>query len=135
MERPWIVAPLLVVACSVVGIEPADAQAPGPAAFITTQGNDTISLERYTCAGNTITGTWVSHQSGTQLHDYVLTLGADGQVVRYEMRLSAQGESLPPGSFRSVSIVYSSDTATYVTVTDTSVTRRVPMHGAYPWLG
>ena len=126
----------LFAAIGLLSATRAGAQAPNAtASFVTTQGKDTISIEQYTRAGNTLTGVLVAHLRGTQVHDYVLTLGADGMPARYEMTYSIPGVTPAPGAFRSVSITYGRDSATYVTVTDTALKQRVAMTRAYPLLG
>ena len=125
---------ITLFACSLLALAPAQGQGPTSASFVTIEGKDTISIEQYSRVGNTITGTWVAHQSGTQVHDYVLTLGPDGMPARYEMRLTVLSPPTP-APLKSVTVVYGPDSATSVMVGDSTLTRRAPMRAAYPWLG
>ncbi|MEO8450067.1 MAG: DUF2911 domain-containing protein [Gemmatimonadota bacterium] len=56
------------------------------AAFVTKLGRDTIAFERFTRTGNRLEGTAVQTVPRTRIVDYVVTLGADGQVSRLEVR-------------------------------------------------
>jgi hypothetical protein len=116
----------------------AAAQTPGSptAVFVGTRGGDTISLERYSRTGNTITGTWWAiHPNGVFVHEYTIVLSADGLPVRYNMEYSTPGVPIPPGSFTGVTIRYGPDTATYVMRQDRPDTTRLAMRGAFPLLG
>ena len=71
---------VFVLAASIAAALPThrpEAQSADVATFIVVQGNDTVSLEQFTRSGNTVSGVWISNQSGqVQVHDYTLTLGA-----------------------------------------------------------
>ena len=113
-------SPVLVLAAAVTTAVPAPhraPQSPNVTTFIIVQGKDTVSLEQFTRAGNTVTGVWISNQSGqVQVHDYVLTLGADGLPARYEMAVSfPDGAGHLPPSEAKYSMVFGPDSLTRVT--------------------
>lgn len=134
-------SPVLVLAAAVTTAVPAPhraAQSPNVTTFIIVQGKDTVSLEQFTRAGNTVTGVWISNQSGqVQVHDYVLTLGADGLPARYEMAVSfPDGAGHLPPSEAKYSMVFGPDSLTLVTGRTRPVTQHVAMKGgAYPTFG
>ena len=104
-----------------------------PEYFVTTVGNDTTSIEQFRRNGDSITGDWVTRQ-GAVLHHYVLTLGPDHRPARYDVVLSRLGRPRPtlPGR---VTVAYGADSATIVTVTDSTITQRVALGQVYPLLG
>lgn len=111
------------------------AQSATPTAFVTTVGKDTFCLEQYSRNGNVISGTWtVFHPPGVFMHDYRITLGNDGVPVRYVMKYSTPGSPRP--DLDSLTVDYGRDTATLRFFTrDSSETRRIAMHEAFPLLG
>ena len=57
------------------------------AAVLTTVRTDTFSVELHACHGNVVTGSWVVlHAPGVYVHDYRITLGADGLPAHYSMK-------------------------------------------------
>ncbi len=127
-----IAAVVLLLGVSAVP-RPATAQ---DAALVTTIGNDTLCFERYTRRGNVVTGSWVvMHPPGVYVHDYRLTLGADGLPVHYSMKYS-EPLADPQPAFDSVVVDYGRDTVTYTfTDRDSTITRKVALHEALPFLG
>jgi hypothetical protein len=114
------------------------AQAQSVTTFIIVQGKDTVSLEQYSRAGNTVTGVWISNQNGQiQVHDYVLTLGADGLPVHYDMAVSfPDGAGNLPPSEAKYAMDFGPDTLTLVTGRGRLVTQHIAMKGgAYPTFG
>ena len=111
----------------------AGAASAAPDSFVTTVGNDTTSIEQFRRNGDSITGDWVTRQ-GAVLHHYVITLGADQLPARYDVVLSRLGRPRPtiPGR---VTVTYGPDSATIVTVTDSTVTQHVALRQVYPLLG
>jgi hypothetical protein len=114
------------------------AQGQGVTTFIVVQGNDTVSLEQYSRAGNTVTGVWISNQNGQiQVHDYVLTLGTDGLPVHYDMavRFPDGAGNLPPSEAK-YAMDFGADSLTLVTGRSRPVTQHIAMKGgAYPTFG
>ena len=109
---------------------------PTATAFLTTIGKDTFCLEQYTRAGNAISGTWVVlHPPGVFVHDYRITLGNNGLPARYTMKYSTPGAPTPP-DLDSVTVIYGRDSASLEFFRrDSSFTRRMAMHQAFPLLG
>jgi hypothetical protein len=105
-------------------------------AFLTTIGKDTLCFEQYSRAGNVISGTWVVlHPPGVFVHDYRITLGNDGLPVHYTMKYSTPGAPTPP-DLDSLAVIYGRDSASLAFFRrDSSFTRRVAMHEAFPLLG
>lgn len=132
--------PVVVLAASIAAPLPVQRplQSSDVATFIVVEGKDTVSLEQFTRDGDTVTGVWISNQNGqVQVHDYVLTLGADGLPARYEMavRFPDGAGNLPPSEAR-YSMTFGPDTLTLVTGRTRPVTQHVAMRaGAYPTFG
>jgi hypothetical protein len=107
-----------------------------PTTFLTTAGKDTFCFEQYSRKGNVVSGTWVvMHSPGVFVHDYTITLSNDGLPTHYTMKYTTPGDPNPP-QLDSVDVVYGRDSATIVFILkDSSVTRRVAMHDAFPLLG
>lgn len=112
------------------------AQAPTPTAFVTTIGKDTFCLEQYVRRDNVISGTWVVlHPPGVYVHDYRISLDTDGLPVRYTMKYSTPGAPTPP-DLDSLTVTYGRDSASLVFFRkDSTSTRRIAMHEAFPLLG
>lgn len=113
------------------------AQSSSTATFIIIQGKDTVSFEQFTRAGNTITGVWIPNNGQVQVHDYVLTLDAAGQPLRYDMAVSFPDGAghLPPTEAKYV-LEFGSDSLTLTTGRANPVTRRIAMSsGTYPAVG
>ena len=107
-----------------------------PTTFLTTVGKDTFCFEQYSRKGNVVSGTWVvMHSPGVFVHDYTIALSADGIPTHYTMKYSTPGDPEPP-QLDSLDVLYGRDSATIVLIgRDSSVTRRVAMHDAFPLLG
>jgi hypothetical protein len=106
-------------------------------AFIIVQGKDTVSFEQFTRAGNTVTGVWIANNGQVQVHDYVLTLDAAGQPLRYEMAVSFPDGAghLPPTEAKYV-LEFGADSLTLTTGRANPVTRHIAMKGGtYPAVG
>jgi Domain of unknown function (DUF3471). len=108
------------------------------ASLLTTVGADTLCFEHYVRHGNVVTGSWVVlHAPGVYVHNYRITLGADGRPVHYSMKYSVPVslESTPP-ALDSVVLDYERDTVTYTFVSrDSTFTHKVALHEAFPFLG
>ncbi len=107
-----------------------------PTTFLTTVGKDTFCFDQYTRKGNVVSGTWVvMHPPGVFVHDYTIALSNDGLPTRYTMKYSTPGDPNPP-QVDSFDVVYGRDSATMAFIgKDSSFTRRVAMHDAFPLLG
>lgn len=107
-----------------------------PTTFLTTVGKDTFCFEQYTRKGNVVSGTWVvMHPPGVFVHDYTIALSNDGLPTHYTMKYSTPGDPNPP-QLDSLDVVYGRDSATIAFIgRDSSFTRRVAMHDAFPLLG
>lgn len=114
-----------------------DAQASSVATFVILRGQDTVSLEQFTRAGNTITGVWIANEGQVQVHDYVLTLDSAGLPARYDMAVSFPDGAghLPPSEAKYL-LEFGPDSLTLTTGRAAPVTRYVPMmRGTYPAVG
>jgi len=111
------------------------AQSATPTSFVTMVGKDTFCLEQYVRTGNVVSGTWVvMHPPGVYVHDYRITLGDDGIPTRYVMKYSTPGSPTP--DLDSLTVVYGRDSAELRFFDrDSSFTRRIAMHEAFPLLG
>ena len=117
--------PILVAAC--LGAQSPSAR-PDTTSFVTVQGQDTISVEQYVRAGNTISGVWLQNQGGVYWHDYSLVLGEDGWPAQYLMTLYTSS----PHTFL-LSVTYGADSATRVVVRDAAAhTERVGAQKGFP---
>jgi hypothetical protein len=107
-----------------------------PTTFLTTVGKDTFCFEQYTRKGNVVSGTWVvMHSPGVFVHDYTIALSNDGLPTHYTMKYTTPGDPNPP-QLDSVDVVYGRDSATIAFILrDSSYTRRIAMHDAFPLLG
>jgi hypothetical protein len=113
------------------------AQSSSAVTFIIMQGKDTVSIEQFTRVGNTITGVWIPNNGQVQVHDYVLTLDAAGQPLRYDMAVSFPDGAghLPPTEAKYV-LEFGGDSLTLTTGRANPVTRRIAMKsGTYPAVG
>jgi uncharacterized protein DUF3471 len=132
---PWFLAATILAVPSTRSLA---AQAQSVTTFIIVEGKDTVSLEQYSRAGNTVTGVWISNQNGQiQVHDYVLTLGADGLPVHYDMavRFPDGAGNLPPSEAK-YAMDFGPDSLTLVTGRSRPVTQHIAMKGgAYPTFG
>ena len=127
----------LLATLMAVSAAPLVAQQPNVTTFITVRGKDTIAVEQYERVGNTVTGVQVSHQASTVVHDFVLTLGADGMPVRFEMSLSFSDATgnIAPSDIR-YALEFGADSALLVTGRNNPQTQRIAMKGgAYPSFG
>jgi len=132
--RAFRIVSLLLSVCPLTAV--AQTAAPTATAFLTTIGKDTFGLEQYRRAGNVISGTWVVlHPPGVFVHDYRITVGNDGLPVQYTMKYSTPGAPTPP-DLDSVTVTYGRDSASLAFFQrDSSFTRPVAMHEAFPLLG
>ena len=132
--RPSILVFVVAILCSQGVI----ARSSNAATFLILQGGrDTVSVEQFTRAGNTITGVWIPSRGQVQVHDYVLTLDAAGQPLRYDMAVSFPDGAghLPPTEARYV-LEFGRDSLTLTTGRASPVTRRIAMKsGTYPAVG
>lgn len=115
----------------------ARAAAAQDAALVTTIGKDTLCFERYARHGNVITGSWVvMHPPGVYVHDYSITVGPDGLPVHYSMKFRVPTAATPP-DLDSVVVEYGRDTVayTFTSRSDSTLTRKVALHEAFPFLG
>ena len=113
------------------------AQSSQPVAFIIVQGKDTVSFEQFTRSGNSISGVWIANNGQVQVHDYVLTLDADGLPLRYEMAVSFPDGAghLPPSEARYV-LEFGGDSLALTTGRANPLTRHIAMkRGTYPAVG
>jgi hypothetical protein len=79
-----LAAALCAVAATSVGAHRAAAQS---SSFVTTLGRDTLSIEQFRRAGDTITGDWVTRYGGIMYHHYTIVLRPDGRVRHYLLSL------------------------------------------------
>lgn len=107
-----------------------------PTTFLTTVGKDTFCFEQYSRKGNVVSGTWVvMHSPGVYVHDYTITLSDDGLPTHYTMKYSTPGDPNPP-QIDLFDVAYGRDSATIAfSGKDSSSTRRLAMHDAFPLLG
>jgi len=119
--RRCLVATLFLLGTA--GSRPIHAQ---NAAVLTTVGTDTFAFERYARQGNVVTGSWVVlHPPGVYVHDYRITIGADGFPVHYSMKYS-EPLADSPSALDSVVLDYGRDTVAYTFVSrDSTFTRKV----------
>lgn len=112
------------------------AQATTTTAFLTTAGKDTFGLEQYVRRDNVVSGTWVVlHPPGVYVHDYRISLDDTGLPLRYAMKYSTPGAPTPP-DLDSLTVTYARDSAALVFfLKDSTITRRIAMHEAFPLLG
>jgi hypothetical protein len=126
--RHWSALRTSLAVAALLSSTRAGAQSLDTTSFVTMQGRDTIAIEQYTRAGNTITGAWIQHQNGVYVHDYALVLRNDGWPDQYVMTLYTQR----PHTFL-LSVTYGSDSATRIVVRDSVArTERVIVQKAYP---
>ena len=96
--------------------------------FVTLQGKDTVAIEQYIRAGNSIVGAWIQNQGGVYVHDYSLALRDDGWPAQYVMTLY----TTRPHTFL-LSVTYGADSATRIVVRDSNAfTERVAVQKAFP---
>lgn len=79
-----ITPPLALAAVLSAASTPCGAQR---SSFVTTLGKDTLSFEQYERTSDQITGDWVTLYGGVMVHHYVIQLGPDGTVRRYQLTL------------------------------------------------
>lgn len=127
----------LVVILAILSPPRLAAQPSSTAAFIILQGRDTVSVEQFTRAGNTITGVWIANNGQVQVHDYVLTLDPAGQPLRYDLAVSfPDGAGHLPPSEAKYALEFGADSLTITTGRASPVTRRMAMRvGTYPAVG
>jgi hypothetical protein len=116
---------------------PAAAQQRTTAAFVTTVGADTISVEQYGRIGNTIRGVWANKNTstGARLYYYEVVLGGDDRATSYAVLVRSAGSTAAAAELPSLEIQYGRDTAVFSVRGDASMSKRIAMSGAYPRLG
>lgn len=67
-------------------------------AFVTTLGNDTVAIERYTRSDDRLEGELVTTSPRTRISRYVVGFDAQGAVTRFEVSLSEPGAAAPSAS-------------------------------------
>jgi DUF2911 family protein len=81
------------------GSDPETSPAPQPQAesggFVVTLGADTVAVERYTRAGDRLTGELVNRTPSTVVRSYTATLRPDGSISRFEMTARTPGGTAP----------------------------------------
>jgi hypothetical protein len=127
------------LAGSLLGVVPAVAQTaaqPGKSAsFMTLAGKDTVGFEQYSRKGNTITGVWVTMHQGVFVHDYVISVGANGNVVHYEFTIDSKGVDGIAHHFRAAAN-YTKDSVVYDLMSDgTTIAKTFALKDAVPVLG
>jgi hypothetical protein len=105
--------------------------------FIVVEGKDTVSLEQFSRVANRVSGVWINNLGQVQVHDFSLTLDADGLPVQYDMAvgLSNGSGTLPLGEAK-YSLTFGTDSLTLTTGRTRPLTRRMAMPGgAFPTFG
>ena len=105
--------------------------------FLSTQGADTLSIERFERSGDNITGVWVTYTAGVEhrreilRHDYRIGLGSDGRPRDVHLTLRR-----PDGSVRRTFDVRLSDDSVLIAANPDSLPpHRLAASRAYPILG
>jgi hypothetical protein len=141
-EGAAAVAVLLAAACS-GGAPPEDAPVPGggirpgaqeeTAGFVVTLGDDTLAVERFTRAGDQLTGEVVSRSPRTVVRSYTATLRPDGSVARVELTSRTPGTQAPPTT---TTTEFTADSAFSRTQRgDSVVTSRIAVARGVPMIG
>ena len=130
--RRFVIASSL--ACSASGTGgPAPALTPAETGgFVVTLGNDTVSAESFTRAGNRIEGVVMRRVPRTVVVRYAMTLGATGLPTRLEYTTRLPDGSLVPGGSRSVVVTFVGDSAQTEILRDSTTTTRVRARNGYP---
>lgn len=111
-------------------------QAPAQARwYVSMRGTDTLSLERFERAGDTITGVWVTYHIGAQRqiwrHEYTIALAADDRARSVHMLFRRPDSA--------VAITYDArfgnDTVVVTQTPDTLAPHRIAAQRGYPLLG
>lgn len=103
--------------------------------YVSMRGTDTLSLERFERAGDTITGVWVTYHIGAKRqiwrHEYTIALAADGRARSVHMLFRRPDSA--------VAITYdarfSDDTVVVTQTPDTLPPHRIAALRGYPLLG
>lgn len=91
-------------------------------AFVSTLGNDTVSVERFVRSGSRLTGDLVVRSPVTRWYHYTVTLKADGTASRMQIEQRALGSTRAANG----SLAFSGDSAVAsMTMGDSTRTRRV----------
>jgi hypothetical protein len=105
--------------------------------YLSVLGTDTLSLERFERAGNTITGLWVTYHTGADRHrailrhEYMITLAADDRPLSVHLLLRR-----PDSAVRRTYDARFDDDSVVITVTpDTLPPHNIVAHRAFPVLG
>ena len=103
--------------------------------YLSMRGTDTLSLERFERAGNTITGVWVTYHIGAARqiwrHEYTIALAADGRAQSVHMLFRRPDSAVT----RTYDARFSDDTAVVTETPDTLPPHRIAAHRGYPLLG
>jgi DUF2911 family protein len=118
----------LPVAVAILFAKSLSAQA---SAFLTTLGRDTMSIEQYTRAGNTITGDWVTTYGGVLVHHYVVTLRPNGTIEHTDLALRRGNGRV----VATVSLSFDADSITIVASLDSGRVRRVAGTNVFTTIG
>lgn len=130
---PYVLA--LAAACG----PSSNVSSPSPDAstsYVVRLGADTVALERYSRAGNSIEATMVQRAPSTFLVNSRIEMGANGLPVswRVEQRLA---NGMRPNNGATATITFGTDSSTYTVTRDTGVatSRRIPVGASIPSLG
>jgi hypothetical protein len=96
------------------------------ASFVTTLGKDTLAVEQYRRAGDSVVGDWVSTYGGIMFHHYAIRLRPDGSPRHYRLtlhRVSGQVNGM-------VDIQFAADTA--IVTNGSGDEQKVATAGAFP---
>jgi hypothetical protein len=124
-----------VVATMIIACRPAPTPLPEASdsgGFVVTLGNDTVSAETFTRAGDRIEGVVMRRVPRTAVVRYTLTLGPTGLPTRLEYTTRLADGSLLPGGSRSVTVTFTGDSAITEIIGDSTRTVRAPARNAYP---
>jgi hypothetical protein len=128
-----LVLALVLGGCSASrGPTPLSPNAMDSGAFIVLLGNDTISAESYTRAGDRVEGTIVRRMPRTSVLRYVMTLAPSGLASRLEYNVRLPDGSMLPNGARSVTATFTADSVFTEILRDEPYTRRVAARNAYP---
>lgn len=140
MHARFLLLALPLAACG--GAQPSPAAAPAPAeqtesaAFLVTMGRDTLSAERYTLAGGTLSGEVFTRTPRTVSRSYQARLGPDGSIQRIEV--TARTLAAPPATPATVTTVEFTGDSALVRIArgDSVTTQRVAAaRGTLPFVG
>jgi hypothetical protein len=102
--------------------------------FVLQIGDDTVSVEQYSRTPTSLTGRQILRTPRLVIRDYEASLGADGQVTRFDISFTRPGEAAPMTRAR---VDFGADTAV-VSIhqgDSTRVLRMAAESGAIPFIG